>query len=123
MSSRSKVFIFNGPVPPDSSSPSTISVPAPRKAFAHLVLDPLAATTTVPDPLRPNALLVEAPFEDAPLDVVSEAELSDFVGKVRFSFSGTPFSFPACLHFLHHPTVSAVFCAIAWLTTSPLVFR
>ena len=79
----STVFIFNGPVPPPDNATSAAIDPPPRKAFAHLNCEPLPATTTIEDPEQPNVLSVLAPFEDQLLDIVSDAELRDFVGKVR----------------------------------------
>lgn len=72
--SPSSVFIFNGPVPP----PTSTNVP-----FARLQPPSSLPATTLSHPSgNPLLLVVLADFKDLPLEILRPNELSNFVGKI-----------------------------------------
>lgn len=86
------VLIFDGPAPSYLSSSSRSSSvsdrplpsPLPERVFARL-----NPSTPIPafchpssDPSLPGVLLVRAPFEKLPVEVLDDKVLSGFVGKV-----------------------------------------
>ena len=66
---------------PDAKDP-------PPRAFGHILPEDFLDSTTEPssDPDHPHRMVVRAPLQDVPLDVLPgrDAVLSDFVGKVVF---------------------------------------
>jgi hypothetical protein len=78
------VLVLNGPVPSptDTNSDDPPSPSIPPTAFARLhPADPIPAFTS-PHPTLPSVLLLRAPFKDLPLEILSDRQLSGFVGKI-----------------------------------------
>jgi hypothetical protein len=78
------VLVYDGPAGPESPDPAD---PPPR-AFGHIRPGDFLDSTTEPsaDPNHPHRMVVRAPLQDVPLDVLPgrDSVLSDFVGKVVF---------------------------------------
>jgi hypothetical protein len=81
------VLIYDGAVDEDEKYPDDPEDP-PARAFGHIHPEEWLDSTTElsTDPEHPYRLIVRAPLQDVPLDVLPGRDkvLSDFVGKVVF---------------------------------------
>lgn len=86
-----EVLIFNGPVPEDDDDgvwaqergDRPLPDPLPARVFGRLLPDDHLPSTSEMHPTIPRVLIVTSPFHDAPMEILDNAELRSFVGKVR----------------------------------------